>query len=385
MGMGKRERMEMGKRERMEMGKRERMEMGKRERRGGMQQEKERMELVMKGVGAKFSVIEMWSKFGRQLVAVTVSLSAVAVTLQGREGLEDVSDLKRMILTIGRRGPHWDPNWDGRGNASDATFAQELQRHVVFNDFAEASPNLSIDGMSPSFPFTSHSLSLWFQHMTVPEPSASRHIILVRHGHYAKVAQGSDPEHRLSSWGIEQVGLLAKRLNAFGIAFDQVISSNSTRAVETTEILKNEGVQLVPNVFPEYTELLKEGSPPVPPEPRMTKKKVKPELYLEHGIRVEAAFEKFFHRADPGDDKDVFTLMVTHRNLIRYFVLRALQLPPSAWSRLEINHASLTWLIIRPDGEVKVTCIGDSGHLPKDKITHSTKQYPKEGSVVLLA
>ena len=47
-------------------------------------------------------------------------------------------------------------------------------------------------------------------------------------------------------------------------------------------------------------------------------------------MRLEAAFEKYFHRADPGPRRDVYTLIVTHRNLIRYFVLRYVPsyLPP---------------------------------------------------------
>ena len=73
--------------------------------------------------------------------------------------------------------------------------------------------------------------------------------------------------------------------------------------------------------------------------------------------------------------------------MIRYFACRALQLPPEAWLRISLKHASLTWLVVRPDGRVRprsppglsvptvlqVSCrgLGDSGHFPPEQLTTS--------------
>jgi len=48
---------------------------------------------------------------------------------------------------------------------------------------------------------------------------------------------------------------------------------------------------------------------------------------------------------------------------------RALQFPPEAWLRLSLNHASITWLYIRPDGRVGLRTLGDAGFMPPEKIS----------------
>lgn len=54
-----------------------------------------------------------------------------------------------------------------------------------------------------------------------------------------------------------------------------------------------------------------------------------PEFYFfEDGSRIEAAFRKYFHRADPEQLEDSYDIIVCHANVIRYFLCRALQFPP---------------------------------------------------------
>lgn len=86
-------------------------------------------------------------------------------------------------------------------------------------------------------------------------------------------------------------------------------------------------------------------------------------------MRIEAAFRKYFHRAEPEQDKDSYEIIVCHSNVIRYFVCRALQLPPEAWLRISLKHASVTAISIRPNGKVSVRGMGEAGHLPPDKLT----------------
>ena len=88
--------------------------------------------------------------------------------------------------------------------------------------------------------------------------------------------------------------------------------------------------------------------------------------------QIQAAFESYFHRAeetleevkgtattgvscDEGDDGALsahpqhdFEIIVCHANVIRYFLCRALQIPPEAWLRLCTFNCSLTYLTIRP-------------------------------------
>lgn len=54
--------------------------------------------------------------------------------------------------------------------------------------------------------------------------------------------------------------------------------------------------------------------------------------YHEDGARIEAAFRRYIHRADPKQKEDSYEIIVCHANVIRYFVCRfvaeAVQLEP---------------------------------------------------------
>ena len=91
------------------------------------------------------------------------------------------------------------------------------------------------------------------------------------------------------------------------------------------------------------------------------------------GERIERAFRKIFHRAAPRADgaPHEYEIVVCHGNVIRYFALRALQLPPEAWLRLCTFNCSITYLVIRPSGSVSLRCLGDIGHLDPDLATFS--------------
>jgi serine/threonine-protein phosphatase PGAM5 len=117
--------------------------------------------------------------------------------------------------------------------------------------------------------------------------------------------------------------------------------------------------------------------------------------------RIEAAFCKYVHRSPPIDkgaeeneNKDEYEIFAIHGelktrrvlvldfcferflplavvaagNVIRFFVCRALQLPPSAWLRFATYNCGITHIIIRPNGNCSLYGFGDTGHL--DKVTY---------------
>ena len=143
-----------------------------------------------------------------------------------------------------------------------------------------------------------------------------------------------------------------------------------------------------------------------------------PEAVHRDGPRIEAAFRSIFYRAPPPphdddddeeeddddeeeeEDRDAaaaggggsaaaaaaeqkrqlletdteheFDVVVCHGNVIRYFFLRALQLPPEAWLRTSTFNCSLTYLVVRPgSGRVSLRAFGDVGHLPMRMVTFS--------------
>jgi serine/threonine-protein phosphatase PGAM5 len=116
--------------------------------------------------------------------------------------------------------------------------------------------------------------------------------------------------------------------------------------------------------------------------------------------RIEEAFQKYMYRANLAEDiarlvrndnlhdaeeesikKDKlkpndqheFEVIVCHGNLIRYFFCRALQLPPEAWLRMSTFNCSLTYLMIKPTGDVTCRMLGDIGHLGPEHSTFSMK------------
>ncbi|KAH8332061.1 hypothetical protein KR067_011701 [Drosophila pandora] len=231
------------------------------------------------------------------------------------------------------------------------------------------------------------------------KPKKARHIILVRHGEYLDVGE-SDATHHLTERGRKQAQFTGQRLSELGIQWDKVIASTMVRAQETADIIlkeiKYDKEKVVNCVY------LREGAP-IPPQPPVGHWKPEASVsevqsgahlwasvlipgfvfmqqFYRDGARIEAAFRRYFHRAYPDQDKETYTLIVGHGNVIRYFVCRALQFPPEGWLRISINHASITWLTISPSGNVSIKYLGDSGFMP---VQFLTNRIPRDAKNVV--
>ncbi|XP_073470934.1 serine/threonine-protein phosphatase PGAM5, mitochondrial-like [Aquarana catesbeiana] len=194
------------------------------------------------------------------------------------------------------------------------------------------------------------------------EAKARRHIYLVRHGQYVKGE--TDSEKVLTLLGREQANLTGQRLASFGHTYNVMTYSTLQRAKETSEIIG----QHLQGMKCAGSDLLIEGHPirPDPPS-RKWKKDVE---YFAAGPRIESAFRCFIHRADYEQKDESYEIIVCHDNVIRYIVCRALQLPPEAWLRMDLNHGSITELVIHPNGRVTLTMLGDAGHMPVPKLSY---------------
>ncbi|KAM8865672.1 serine/threonine-protein phosphatase PGAM5, mitochondrial isoform 1-T1 [Synchiropus picturatus] len=218
------------------------------------------------------------------------------------------------------------------------------------------------------------------------KPKATRHILLIRHSQY-KLSGSSDKERILTPLGREQAELTGQRLASLGLKYDILIHSSMARATETAGIISKHlpggwpprpaavvlrssdccwlsGVELV------GCDLLREGAP-IEPVPPVTHWKPDAVQYHEDGARIEAAFRRYIHRADPKQKEDSYEIIVCHANVIRYFVCRALQFPPEGWLRMGLNNGSITWLTIRPSGRVALRTLGEAGFMPPDKLTRT--------------
>lgn len=256
--------------------------------------------------------------------------------------------------------PAWDHNWDGRG--------------VVAMTTLDDSSNRS----------------------TAVVVGKTRHILLVRHGQYE---QGfpEDSEQILTPLGRRQAELTGQRLAKMMAVNSNIGSegkesvtfsgpcrikaihvSGMARAKETASIiaaqLRNDKICVT-----EPDPLLNEAlpAPIIPGRPDVGPLFDQEREINENHDRIETAFQKYIHRADPSDDGEddswdhEFELVVGHANVIRYFLLRALQLPPEAWLRLSLFNCSITYLIVQPNGYVTARLVGDTGHIPYEETTFS--------------
>ncbi|CAD5212786.1 unnamed protein product [Bursaphelenchus okinawaensis] len=189
---------------------------------------------------------------------------------------------------------------------------------------------------------------------------ATRNIFLIRHGQYFLDSE----KKNLTPLGQEQAQLLGERLAKTNIKYDICVMSTMNRAMETATLMLE---KLDPQIPRKADSILEEGAP-YPPEPAISHWKPAQKFFAE-GARIEAAFRKYIHRASPRQKQDSYELIVCHANVIRYFVCRALQLPPESWLRFSLGNSSITWMVLRPNGAVSIRAMGDFGHLPHDKVS----------------
>lgn len=250
--------------------------------------------------------------------------------------------------------PAWDHNWDGRATAT-------------------ADPKSAARS---------------------PKVEKTRHILLIRHGQY-EMGLSDDSQRVLTPLGRRQAELTGKRLAKlvaanvnFGLADDTysvpcrikaIHVSGMARAKETASIIVTqlEGYGLlVAEPDPSLNEAL--PAPIIPSRPDVGSPTEQEEEIAKNQDRIEAAFLKYIHRADPSDDvadddgsEHEFEVVVCHANIIRYFLMRGLQLPPEAWLRLSLFNCSITYLMVQPNGYVTARLVGDTGHIPYEETTFS--------------
>jgi len=181
----------------------------------------------------------------------------------------------------------------------------------------------------------------------------TRTLVLVRHGQYATETGG-----KLTALGREQADctgrFLAKQLE--GERVHALWASTLPRARETASILGGSLSQMKVRAV----SVLREGM-----YSKVKGYEVPAEERAEDRARADAAFEKFFRTSRT----DRLEIVVCHGNLIRYLVCRALHAPVVRWTRMNSSHCSLTRILVRDTGAVRVVSYNETGHLPMKWVT----------------
>jgi len=202
-------------------------------------------------------------------------------------------------------------------------------------------------------------------------PKKTRLLYLIRHGQFMDGAK--DKDRVLSEKGREQAKRCGEYLKERGIKPTQFVHSTMTRATETAQLI-NEVLKVECEV--ESSDLIREGCP-VAPEPPLANYPPHPWTESKESAAIEAGFRKFVRRAKPKSTESEVSVIVCHGNVIRYFLCRGLQLPPTAWLHMSLPHCSVSSLHCRPSGTVGTRGIGEAGYLPKHLQTYTNEKPQK--------
>jgi serine/threonine-protein phosphatase PGAM5 len=174
-------------------------------------------------------------------------------------------------------------------------------------------------------------------------------LVLLRHGQYETESLGV-----LTPLGRNQAAITARFLGRMRI--DRVWSSTLPRARETATIIASH-LRVSPV---RHTRILREGM-----YTKVEGYSVPASERVEDRARADAAWAKFFRPSRI----DRTELLVCHGNLIRYFVCRALDTPIARWVRMNTSHCSLTRIVVRDTGAVRVVSYNETSHLPVKLVT----------------
>ena len=169
-----------------------------------------------------------------------------------------------------------------------------------------------------------------------------------------------------------QAQAVAGRLAGPAWHFDALHASPLQRARDTAAVIAT--------AFPgrrfDVLDDLAECTPPTRNARIMAREK--PEDLAACQAQLDRLFAATFKPATGATRTELF---VCHGNVIRYLVTRALGVDPTAWLSMSVSHASITTILVKPDGTMQVVSVGDVGHLPPGLLTGSSGDPERSLSV----
>jgi serine/threonine-protein phosphatase PGAM5 len=194
-----------------------------------------------------------------------------------------------------------------------------------------------------------------------------RLVILLRHGEAkydpALNDENGSPDGPLSDRGHRQAELAGRRLADREIT--TLHHSMLERAAQTARVVREQ----IPDLPMHGTDLLRECIPSVPPDDRMTADQRTffagwpGRVLISGAARARALLATFTSITD--DDR--VDLLVTHGNVIAWFVCQALGAPAWAWVNLPTHACGALSAIAYREGRAPILlAYNDAGHLPAE-------------------
>eukprot|EP01084_Bolivina_argentea_P159704 278147_1 len=211
----------------------------------------------------------------------------------------------------------------------------------------------------------------------VTYPNGQRTLTLIRHSQYHRTQGDINDNKPLTELGKIQAKVTGERLNELNMKFDKIYTSKFVRGQETCKIIVNE---LENNDVSDiiYDSDLNEGlATIIEPFTNYRTKEDYMDVVKKTAPAIRNGFTKYFHRRDKKDmnplneknREDI--LIVGHANVFRYYLNKCLQFEEFGWARYSLHNCSVSRIYIYDDGRVKVTHIGDTGHLPPNLLTNN--------------
>jgi len=178
-----------------------------------------------------------------------------------------------------------------------------------------------------------------------------RTVYLVRHGQCEpQIVTSEYVDVALTALGREQAVVTGQRLRELDAS--AIYSSTLKRARETAEIVAMEHPALTLRTsmllqeLPFFGSQMDDSSRPI----------------FESRKRREGRAFAYYVR--PCHGAKAVHIVVTHGNLIRYFVCRVLRMPPELMTTFGTSHCGITQLRVFGDGRMGLISYNDTGHLP---------------------
>ncbi|HEY4224018.1 MAG TPA: histidine phosphatase family protein [Myxococcota bacterium] len=173
------------------------------------------------------------------------------------------------------------------------------------------------------------------------------YLYVVRHGIYDRdnTAVDDRSHNGINAKGHEQARLAGVRLASLPLHIDHLVSSEFLRAKETAD-----DIGKVLHLTPARDALLNECTPTTTTTTNAACDAAR-----------AAAWSRWFVATPARDTVDV---LVSHGNVIRWTLLRALGVDTRSWPQLDSANGSLTIFAVAPDGSAHLVSYDDVGHLP---------------------
>ena len=188
-----------------------------------------------------------------------------------------------------------------------------------------------------------------------PVGNGVHYVYVVRHGSYDREpGAGDDRVHNgLNAVGHEQARLVGVRLASLPVHIDRLVSSELLRAKQTAD-----DIGKVLHMTPSREASLDECHPTSIDTSAAPVDRARAAACDTARARE---WSRWFSATPAHDTIDV---LVTHGNVIRWTLLRALGADTKTWPLIDSANASLTLFAVAPDGGVHVVSYDDVGHLP---------------------